>query len=286
MIPTKKRNHSAILVTEEGENILVDCGEGTQRQFKAADLNPCKITRILISHWHGDHILGIPGLLQTLNLNNYSKTLQIYGPRGTKRHMESLASMFLHGHEIKIEVHDVDEGKIIEEGPILISAFRLDHGVPCLGYSIEQRTKVKMDVAKLKKLGLKGPIIGELQRGKDVVFEGKKIKSKDVCHEEKGKKISFVMDTRFHEDIAKAVKDSDILVCESTYIDDNKDKAEEYMHLTSSQAGEIAKKAGAERLYLTHISQRYEMCEPKILKEAKKKFPKTVLAEDLMRVEI
>ena len=94
------------------------------------------------------------------------------------------------------------------------------------------------------------------------------------------------MDTRFHESIAKEVKDSDILVCESTYIDDNKDKAEEYMHLTSSQAGEIAKKANVEKLYLTHISQRYEMCEPKILKEAKKKFSKTIIAEDLMRVEI
>ena len=286
MIPTKRRNHTAILVTEEGENVLIDCGEGTQRQFKLADKNPCKLTKILITHWHGDHVLGIPGLIQTLNLNSYSKTLQIYGPRGTKRRMEALQELFLHGYDIKMEVHEIDEGSVIEDGPIRIEAFRASHGVPCLAYSIEQRTKTKMDVSKLKKLGIKGPLIGELQRGKDIIWEGKKVKSRDITHEQKGKKAAFILDTGMAENLSKVAKDADVLICEAQYLDEDREKGEEYLHLTASQAGEIAKKANAKALYLTHISQRYEMCEPKLIKEAKKKFSKVILAEDLMRIEL
>lgn len=285
MMPTKKRNHTAILVTQEGENILVDCGEGTQRQFRKAGLNPCKITKLLITHWHGDHILGIPGLLQTLNLSDYSKTLQVYGPRGTSRNMEELARMFLRDKEIKIEVHEVEEGEIYN-GEVVIHAYEMDHGVPCLAYTISQKTKVKINVAKMKKLKLRGPIIGDLQRGQDVMHNGKKVKAKDLTYTEEGKKIAFVLDTKINENCVRAAKDSDILICESTYMEQNADRAEEHRHLTAAQAGDIAKRAKAKVLYLTHISQRYEMIEGKMLQEAKKKFKKTILAEDLMRVEI
>jgi len=112
-IPTATRNHTAILMHYKEENILVDCGEGTQRQFRKLKLNPCKITRILITHWHGDHVLGLPGLFQTLELNNYSKTLHIYGPKGTKKYIKEINNLFIHSGKLKIKVHEV-YGKFLE----------------------------------------------------------------------------------------------------------------------------------------------------------------------------
>ncbi|MFC1686170.1 ribonuclease Z [Nanoarchaeota archaeon] len=284
-IPTRKRNHSAMLLTHQGENILVDCGEGTQRQFRKARLNPCKITRLLITHWHGDHILGIPGLFQTLTLNNYNKTLQVYGPRGTKHFIQTMLKMFLFVKSIKLEVHEVKEG-IIHDGDLVIKAFQTSHGVPSLAYSIEEKTKRRIDVKKLKKLKLKGPIIGQLQKGKDITFNGKKIKAKDMTYLQEGKKVSFVMDTGIDKNAIIASKNADLMVCEASFLDEDKAKAKEYHHLTASQAGEMAKKAKAKKLYLTHISQRYELKEKEIAKEAKTKFKNTFVAEDLMKVEI
>lgn len=286
-VPTKRRNHSAIWITHEGESILLDCGEGTQRQFKKAELNAMKITKLVLTHWHGDHILGIPGLLQTLALNNYSKELEIYGPRGTKKFMEMMKNLFIHSEDLKFKVNEIGEGDKIESKDLRITAFEMDHGVPCLAYSIEQKDRVKIDMAKLKKIGLKeGPLIGELQRGKDVTVNGKKIKAKDVTFLKKGKKIAVVLDTKLNSNCIKAAKDSDLLVCETTYLESDKDKASEYKHLTASQAAEIAHKSKSKQLYLTHISQRYESNELQILKEAKKKFKNTFLANDLMNVKL
>lgn len=285
-IPTKKRNHSAILLTYEGENILVDCGEGTQRQFRYANLNPCKITKMLITHWHGDHILGIPGILQTLQLSSYNGTLQIYGPPGTKRNMDELRNLFLRNSDLKLEVYDVKEGKIYEGKDLIINAYEMDHGVPCLAYSVEKKSRTRMDVAKLKKLKISGPIVGDLQRGKDIMFNGKKIKSKDVTYIQKGKKVTFMLDTKINSNCITAAKDADLLICEAEYLEENAENAEERKHLTATQAGDIAKRAKVQQLYLTHISQRYEIREGQILKEAKKKFKNVKLAEDLMKIEI
>ncbi len=285
-IPTKRRNHTAILLTNEGENILVDCGEGTQRQFRKAGLNPCKITKLLITHWHGDHVFGIMGLLRTLALSGYSKTLHIYGPKGTSYKMEKIIDTFIKEVEIGLEVHEISSDGQIYDGEVVINAYKMDHGIPCVAYTIEQKTKVKMDVAKLKKLGVQGPLVGELQRGKDITYEGKKIKSKDVTFLQKGKKVAFVLDTKLNDNCVKAAKDADVLICEATYLEEDKEKAEENKHLTSAQGGEIAKKAKAKALYLTHISQRYETREDQIVKEARNKFKNSFIAQDLMRVEV
>jgi len=284
-IPTRSRNHTAMLLRYEDENILVDCGEGTQRQFRKADINPCKLTKILITHWHGDHILGIPGLLQTLALNNYNRTLDIYGPSGTKRFIETMLSMFIFEGKIDIKVHEVDEGTIYND-KFILKAYRMDHGIRALAYSFEEKPKTRMDVAKIKKLGLKGPIIGKLQRGEDIVFNGKKILSKKVTYVQEGKKISFIMDTALNENCFKAAENADVLVCESTYMKADEDKADNYKHLTAERAAMIAKKSKAKSLYLTHVSQRYEIHEAAVLKEAKKVFKNSFLPRDLDSVEI
>jgi len=286
-IPTESRNHTAILLRYEDEMILVDCGEGTQRQFRKMHINPCKLTRILISHWHGDHILGLPGLLQTLALNKYSQTLHIYCPKGTSNYLDQLLRMFVFVGSIKIEKHEVDEGIFLDTKKFQLEAYRLKHSTRTLAYSFKEKDKIRIDKALLKKFKIpNGPLIGELQKGKDVIVNGKKIKSKNVSYEEKGKKISFIMDTVMNENCIKAAKESDLVIAESTYLSDMADKAEEYLHLTAEQAAEIAKKAKAKKLYLTHISQRYEHIPQILLKEARKVFKNSYLAEDLMQIEV
>ena len=220
-IPTERRNHTAMLLTYEDENMLVDCGEGTQRQFRKAHINPCKLTKLLITHWHGDHILGIPGLLQTLALNNYNRTLDVYGPRGTKRNMEIMLDMFVFAGKIKVNVHEIGKGKFYEN-KFILEAFPVRHSAACLAYVFKEKDKIRIEKDKIKKLKLKGHVIGELQKGKDIIFNGKKIKSKDVSYMQKGKKISFIMDTALCGECYDAAKDSDLLVCEATYNDEDR----------------------------------------------------------------
>ena len=135
-VPTELRNHTSILISCDSENMLFDCGEGTQRQFKIAKISPHKVSKIFITHWHGDHILGLPGLLQTLAMTEYKKTLQIYGPKGTKQHMQEI-SAFINEVKIPLQVHEIASGKIVETKDFIVSALEMNHGIPALAYSFE-----------------------------------------------------------------------------------------------------------------------------------------------------
>ncbi len=285
-IPTARRNHVAMLLSYKDETLLIDCGEGTQRQFRKAKLNPCKISRVLITHWHGDHVLGLPGLLQTLALNSYSKTLQVYGPRNTKRFLPLIQNMFVFQDKIKINTEEIN-GKFLDTKDFYIEAFPLKHGIPCNAYSFIEKDKVRLDKKKLEKLGLpSSPLIGELQKGKDIKFNGKTIKSKDLTYKEKGKKITIILDTELTDNCYRAAENADLLIAEATYNQEDSELAKENMHLTASQAAEIAKKAKVKKLILTHISQRYQSNEKILLDEARKIFKNTELAEDLMKIEV
>lgn len=279
-IPSADRNHTAILLTYGGENILVDCGEGTQRQFRKAGLNPCKITKILITHGHGDHVLGLPGLLSTLSLSGYQKKLYIYGPKGTKEFVREMLRVFGFKRNYEIIAEDVS-GKFYDNGDFYLEAESMEHGIPCNAYSFVKKGQIRIDKAKLKKLKIKeGPHLAELKKGKDIIYEGKKYKAKDLTYEDENKKLSFVLDTRDNKKIIPFVKDADVFVCESSFEDGLKEQAHEHLHLTSTQAGEIAKKAKVKKLVLTHLSQRYERNQKHILNEAKKVFKDTVVVKD------
>ncbi len=285
-MPTSTRNHSSILFNYKDENILIDCGEGTQRQFRIAELNPLKITKILITHWHGDHILGLPGLLQNLYRNNYNKTLQIYGPKGTKEFLNKMFKWFYVDMKLKIEIEEIEEGIFFENHDFILKCTKLKHGVPCIGYSFLEKDKRKIEINYLKKFNLQNnPIIKELQKGKDIIWNGKKIKNKLATKLKKGKKISFILDTGYSNEIIKLVKNSDVLVCESTHADELKEKSEKYGHLTSKQAAAIAKKSKVRELILTHFSQRYKSTE-NLLKEAKSVFKNTKAANDFDSFDI
>ena len=273
-VPSVNRNHTAILLNYKDENILIDCGEGTQRQFRKAGLNPCKLTRILITHWHGDHVLGIPGILQTLALSGYKKTLFIYGPKGTKNFIKELFKTFVFMNKFSIKVFEIyKKGKFFDTKEFYIESEKMTHTTYCNAYSFVKKGQIRIDKGKLKKYKLPhGPLLQQLKQGKDIIHNEKKYFSRNLTFKEKEKKVSFVFDSSMNNWIAKFVKDSDLLVCEASFGSELRERAKDYKHLTSEQAAEIAKKSKSKKLILTHISQRYENNLGKILDEAKKVF--------------
>jgi len=290
-IPTAKRNHTSILIQHSGENILIDCGEGTQRQFRKARLNPCKLTRILITHWHGDHILGLPGLLQTLILNGYNKRLHIYGPKGIKDKMKKLIDLFVKQYgKLDLVVKEISDGKVFETKEFILESKSMKHGIACNSYSLIEKQKTRLDKKKIAKLKIKDKkLFGRLQQGKNIKYKGKTIKASQVTYKTIPKKITVILDTKINPNCYNIAKDSDLLICEATYLADSEKGsklAESYKHLTAEQAGMIAKKSKSKKLILAHISQRYDKDEHLLLKEAKKQFKNTEIAKDLMKIEV
>jgi len=287
-IPTAKRNHTSILLTYRSENILIDCGEGTQRQFRKAKLNPGKITKILITHWHGDHVLGLPGLLQTLAFSEYSRDLTIYGPEGTKKYIQNMLNTFVFVNKINLKVIEVlKEGIFFENEDFYLESKKMVHNSPCNAYCFIKKGELRIDKLKLKKSKLsQGPLLKNLKLGKIITYGGKKYSPKDLTFREQNIKICFVLDTKLHNGIIPFVKNSDILVCEATFEHGKEDLARGRFHLTSKQAAEIAKKGEVKRLILTHISQRYEKKLESVLKEATKIFKKSSLVDDLYEVRV
>lgn len=285
--PTSKRNHPAFLLNYSGENILVDCGEGTQRQFRKAKLNPGKITKLLITHWHGDHVLGIPGLLQSLSLSGYNKTLFIYGPKGIEQHMKNLLKAFPSYNNIKIEIKEVSKEKFFESDEFYIESEIMEHGTLCNAYNFVIKDKLRIDKIKLKKLKIpEGKHLSELLKGKKITLNKKTYKTKDLTYIEKGKKVSFILDTLDNKKIAPFVKEAKLLIIESTFASNEEELAKEHKHMTVKQSCEEAKKAKVENLALVHISDRYEDNFSGILNEAKEIFKKTFIPKDLDEFEI
>lgn len=284
MMPTAERNHSAVLLSYKNETMLFDCGEGTQRQLRMAKISPTKITKILITHWHGDHMLGLPGLIQTMGACEYSRVLEIYGPGGTKSYLKKLLSSFIMESRVKMKVVEIEKRAFYENDDFMLEALPVRHSAPCLAYAFIEKDKRKINIEYLKKYGLKKhPILKELQKGKDIVWEGKKIKAEKATVLKKGRKIVYITDTTHCENLVKIAKDADLLICESTLSSKLKEKAARIKHMASCDAAEVARKAKAKKLVLTHFSQRYKSVS-ELKKEAKAIFPETECAEDFMKI--
>ena len=284
MLPTKERNTNAILISCNSEGILIDCAEGTQKQLRLAGISPTKVTKLLITHWHGDHVLGIPGLIQSLGASNYTKKLEIYGPKGSKNFFKNMMSGLVFKSRINYELYEIDEGKFFENRDFYLECNEVRHSIDCLSYSFIEKDKLKINIDYTKKFGLiQHPLLGELQKGKDIVYNGKKIKVKDATIIKKGKKICFILDTYYDKNLIKIAKDSDLLISESTWLE--KDKLIDKEHLSAKDASLLAKRAKVKKLILTHFSQRYKNLD-EVLKEAKKQFKQVEVAKDLMSLEI
>jgi ribonuclease Z len=286
MIPTEKRNHPAFFLSCGNEGILVDCGEATQLQFRKAGISMNRITRILLTHRHGDHTFGLPGLFRTLAMNGYKKTLFIYGPKGIRKTISGIFEAFGSTTEYEIKVNEV-LGKFFENNDFFLEAERMVHGPLCNAYSFVLKGRTRIDKKKLKKLGIKpGRHLSDLKKSGHIIYNGKKYAAKNLVFNEEEKKVSFVMDTSMNDRIVPFVKNADLLVCEAGFGDEISKKAGDYMHLTSGQAGEIAKKAKVKKLYLAHISERYENSSDVLLAQARKHFRNTHIPKDMDTAEI
>ena len=263
----------------------MDCGEGIQRQMRIAGIKPAKISRLLISHWHGDHVFGIAGLMSSMGADKPNSKLYIYGPPGTKKYLEHLLKSFASKDIIEHEVQEVKAGVIYENGDFLLEAQPLKHSTPCIGFSFREKDRLRINEAKARKAGLIGPILGKIQQGEDVVVHGKKIKSGEITYLVPGKKISYIADTVPCEGANHLAENADVLISEGTHLDEIKEKTEKYMHLTVKQAALIASQNNAKKLIITHLSQRYKS-SAEIAEEARMYFDNSIVAEDFLRMKV
>lgn len=286
MVPTPDRNHSALLLEFLGEGILIDCGESTQKQLKIAKIKPGKIRKILISHLHGDHVLGLPGFMQTLSATGYENKLHIFGPNGISDFIKNLYVTFDFDNKLDYEVHEIQSGVFFENDRYSLRAVELDHSVKTIGFRFVEKDRRKIKMSNVKSLGLdEGPLLGKLQEGETVIFKGKTIRPADVSYIVEGKTIGFITDTKFCDGCNDIADSADILVSEATFANVHAEKAREYMHLTSRQAAEIANNNGVKELILTHFSQRYKSVD-EVCDDAKAIFEDTVCAYDFMKKKI
>lgn len=286
MKPTKDRNHQAVLVSVGPEYILLDCGENVQRQLRIAKIKPNNIRRILISHWHGDHVLGLPGLIQTMSAEDYEGTLFIYGPTGTKARLKKLFEAFIFDRKIILEVKDIGKGVFFSNSEFILEAALLDHKVPTLAFSVTEVDKRRINIPYVKKIGIPdGPLLGQLQNNKQVKWKSQIISPKDATHIIKGKKLAYVTDTVICKGALEIAKNADALICEAVYTSNLKEKALKFNHLTAKDAAFIATKANVKKLILTHFSQRYKTTI-EIENEASTYFKDVVAANDFMKFKV
>jgi ribonuclease Z len=287
--PTVKRNVSSIAVKRGSEIILFDCGEGTQRQFQKSKLSYMQISKLFITHFHGDHFLGIPGLIQTMQLNDREKPLHIYGPNGMINLVSQLLSLGYFRPSYKIIAHEITENDILDFDEYIIKILKVDHGVPAIAYSLEEKMRPgKFNKSKALKIGVpEGPLFSKLQHGETIILDnGKKINPKMVLGEpRKGRKIVISGDTKQCKKMIDFSKNADVLIHDSTFESELKDTAEAYGHATSRQSAEIAEKAKVEKLFLTHISPRY-LDHKELEKDARKIFKNSFVAKDFQEIEI
>ena len=286
-VHSSSRSHPSIALKAFGEVMLFDCGEGTQRQLIYAKISPMKISKIFISHYHGDHILGIPGLLQSMSFRGRETKLTIYGPKGLNNLREAIASLGFPNFDFPLEWIEIDSGTVIENEEYVIKAQRVRHNTLTLAYSIEEIKKPRFQRQKAIDLGVPvGPDFGKLHNGIPVEIDGKIITPDQVLGPpRKGSKLTYSGDTIPCEEMIQFAKDSTLLIHESTYKSEDKDKAMEHAHSTATDAADIALQSNSKELILTHISTRYTEIED-MLNEAREIFENTKIAKDFMKQEI
>ncbi len=287
--PTVKRNVSSIAVKRGSEIILFDCGEGTQRQFQQSNLSYMQISKIFITHFHGDHFLGLPGLIQTMQLNDRDKPLHLYGPKGMEELTHQLLTLGYFRPSYRIIGHEMTDGEEIKFDGYNITALKMNHNVPTLAYRLSEDQRAgKFNKPKALKMGIpEGPLFSKLQKGHTITLPtGEKITPDMILGpSRKGRTIVISGDTKPTEKIIGFSKEADILIHESTFDSKLEEIAQEYGHTTAAQAAEIAKKAHVEKLFLTHISPRY-LDFHIIEEEARSVFSHSYVPRDFQEMEV
>lgn len=286
-VPTARRAPAGTLVRRGGERILLDCGEGTQRQLLRSGIGLVELPEVLLTHYHADHYLGLPGMLKTFALRGREAPLTVYGPPGLLDLFTALRRIF--GKlTYPLELHELRHGDVLERNGYRIVVFKVSHGVSANGYALVEAPRPgRFDVGAAIGLGIpEGPLFGALQRGETVSLpDGTTVDPGRVLGEPRpGRRVVLTGDTKPAASVAEIAQEAEVLVHDATFADDERRRAEDTGHATATQAAELARAAGVKMLVLTHLSNRY--FGPEIAREARAVFPETIVPRDFDIIDV
>ncbi|MFE2097333.1 MULTISPECIES: ribonuclease Z [unclassified Streptomyces] len=283
-VPTRHRNHNGYLLRWDGEGILFDPGEGTQRQMLRAGVAAHDLNRICVTHFHGDHSLGLAGVIQRINLDQVPHEVTAHYPRSGQRFFDRLRYATAYRETVRLTEAPVDaDGTLARTGSYTLEARKLSHPVESYGYRLIEPDGRRMLPDRLAAHGIKGPDVGRIQR------EGRlgDVSLDEVSEVRRGQRFAFVMDTRLCDGVHALAEGCDLLVIESTFLDEDVELAEDHGHLTAGQAAAVARDAGVRHLVLTHFSQRYSDPEEFERQARSAGFEgELTVAHDLLRVPV
>ncbi len=294
--PTVERNVSSIALMREGETLLFECGEGTQRQMMRYGVG-FTLSEVFFSHFHADHFLGVTGLVRTFGLQGREEPLTLYGPAGAKRHLGAAVQLGVERSPFEIEIREVEPGDVLKRKEYDIEVIGVEHGRAAVGFALREHERLgRFDPERARELGVpEGPLWGRLHRGETVQFEideGGRAVRRSVGPEEivgpsrPGRLVVYSGDTRPCENLVSAAEGADLLVHEATFSHDEQERARETDHSTAREAGQVALAARVRRLVITHVSARFS-AGPEVLRdEAREVFPNTVVARDGMALDV
>lgn len=287
--PTVERNVAALAIQREGETLLFDCGEGTQRQMMRYGVG-FSFREIFFTHFHSDHFLGLIGLVRTLGLMDRKEGMVLYGPKGAQRILSAALNVGIERTRFPVEIVEVKPGDRMGRGDYELAIFETDHRADTVGFALVEHDRLgRFDPDRAKALGIpEGPLWGRLHKGQSVTLpDGRTIEPDTLVGPPRpGRTLVYTGDTRPHPSTVRAAKGADLLIHEATFGDDERERAVETGHATAREAAEVAREAGVRRLVLTHISPRYTRDAPELLAEAQAVFAETVVARDGMTVEV
>ena len=287
--PTVDRNVAGLAVQREGETILFDCGEGTQRQMMRYGVG-FSFTEVFFTHFHADHMLGITGLLRTMGLQDRTAPVTLYGPRGAPKILGAAMGLGIERNKFPVEVVEIRAGDRLRRAEYDIVVFETEHRADTVGYALAEHTRLgRFHPERARELGVpEGPFWGRLHKGETVTLEdGRTVSPADlVGPTRRGRTLVYSGDTRPHLALLQAARGADLLIHEATFGGDEAERAVETGHSTAAEAARVALEAGVRRLVLTHISPRYTRDAPELLAEARAVFPETTIARDGMTVEV
>ena len=286
--PTVGRNVSAIALQREGTFFLFDCGEGTQRQMMRFGTG-FAMDHIFISHIHADHYLGIIGLLRTLSLQGRTDPLHVFGPERSKDTITAAVDLGGNRLNYEVNVEELRPGESVDWDDFGVEAVPVQHGVPALGYALREHPRPgRFDLEAARSLGIPdGPLFGRLQRGEEVEWHGRRITPAEVLGESRpGRLVLYSGDTRPCNEIVERAAGADLLIHDCTFADEGSDRARETSHSTAREAAQVAERAGAKRLFLTHLSARYSANVAPLEREAREVYPRAEVAYDGLSLEI
>jgi ribonuclease Z len=286
--PTVRRNVSGLFLQREGESLLFDCGEGTQRQMMRFATG-FAMEHIFLTHMHADHFLGLTGLLRTMGLQGRTEPMTVYGPAGSARAIGEAIHVGVERSKFDIEVKELSVDECVGFDGFRIQAFEVRHGVRATGYAlVEQDRPGPFDLERARGLGIpEGPLFGELQRGSAVHVDGRVITPDEVVGAPRpGRTVVYTGDTLPGPWTVEVARGANVLIHEATFGSDEVDRARDTKHSTAAQAAEVAREAGVKRLYLTHVSARYSDDPRSLEAEARAVFPGAVVAHDGLSFEL